>query len=57
MSFRMIIGTCNSTARKLVGKSCESIKDIEEYIKKVNVEHWVLEQTIDLGLYSPFKPV
>jgi len=57
MSYRLTIKACDKDERKKEGKTCESMKAIEEYVQSVNVEHWVLEQTIDFNLYKPHKPV
>jgi hypothetical protein len=52
MNWRLHIAACNNETRK----TCHSISEIENFIKDLNLEHWVLEQTIDFDQYES-KPV
>ena len=48
MNFRLQIEACNNKTRS----TCKQLEEIEEYINDLNVEHWVLEETIDWGKYG-----
>jgi hypothetical protein len=52
MNWKLHIGACNNETTK----TCHNISEIENYIKDLNIEHWVLEQTIDFNKYDE-KPV
>ena len=53
-----MITRCNNTKRELEGLSkCYDDKTIDEYIRTLQIDHWVIEEKFDFDQYDREKPI